>query len=86
MNQNGQLVLNLRPRAVDDGKKNCRLTCTCTDEYKEFAEKIARLRKTTVSELIYEYILEGMKNDIANIFLPAPHLDKRLREIISKNF
>jgi len=81
-----QLTLDLRSRVVDDGKKQHRLTCTCSQEFKEFVEKVARLRKTTVSELIYEYVLQGMKDDIANIFLPAPHLDKSLREILSKNF
>lgn len=81
-----QLILNLRPRVVDDGKKQHRLTCTCSEEFKEFIEKVARVRKTSVSELIYEYILDGMKADITNIFLPAPHLDRSLREILSKNF
>lgn len=83
---NDQLVLQLRPRAVDDGKKTARLTCTCTEDFKDFVEKIARLRKTTTSELAYEYILAGLRNDITEIFLPAPHLDKSLREIVAKKF
>ena len=81
-----QLRLNLKPNAVDDGKKTHRLTCTCSEEFHEFVERIARLRKTTVSELLYEYVLEGMRGDISNIFLPAPHLDKSLRELLAKNF
>ena len=79
-----QLVLNLRPRVIDDGKKLCRLSCTCSDDFKEFIEKIAKLRKTSISELIYEYALDGMKKDITEIYLPAPHLDKTLREVLAK--
>jgi len=79
-----QLLLNLRPRVIDDGKKMCRLSCTCSDDFKDFIEKIARLRKTTISELMYEYVLDGMKKDITEIYLPAPHLDKTLRQIIAK--
>lgn len=84
MNISDQLVLNLRPRVIDDGKKLCRLSCTCSDDFKDFIDKIARLRKTTVSELIYEYALDGMKKDITEIYLPAPHLDKTLRDVLGK--
>ena len=86
MMSDSQLTLDLRPRAVDDGKKTPRLTCTCSDDLKEFVEKIAGVRKTSTSELMFEYVLDGIKNDITNIFLPAPHLDKSLREILSKKF
>ena len=81
-----QLTLNLKSIVVDDGKKTHRLTCTCSEEFHEFVDKIARIRKTTVSVLLYEYVLEGMRGDITNIFLPAPHLDKSLRELLDKKF
>lgn len=81
----GQILLNLRPRVIDDAKKLSRLSCTCSDDFKEFVEKIARLRKTTISELLYEYALDGIKKDITEIYLPAPHLDKTLRDIVGKS-
>ena len=64
-------LLNLRPRVIDDAKKLSRLSCTYSDDFKEFVEKIAKLRKTTVSELLYEYALDGIKKDITEIYLPA---------------
>ena len=67
---------------VDPNKKTERIAVACSEDFKEFFQRFCKLLKTNESELAQRYILEGMKNDLANIFLPQPHLDKSLREIL----
>ena len=81
-----QLKLNFRPLVIDTGKKSSRLTCSCSDEFTDLVEKIAAMRNVSKSELIYEYIVIGLKGDVGEIFLNAQHLDKPVREFINKKF
>lgn len=75
-----------RPLADDPGKKTDRITVTCSSEYKEFVDLFCRVRGISTSELCHRYILEGMRGDLANLFMAQPHLDKKLKDILKKNF
>lgn len=80
-----QLSLDFTPR-VDTSKKTQRITVTCSDEFKEFFDKFCNSRGLSPSQLGYHYILEGMKNDLGNMFFAQPHLDESLRELLQKKF
>jgi len=67
-----------------DGKKEYRIPTAVSQELKEFVELMARKQGTSVSELTHRYIVNGLKNDIANVFMPEPHLDKTLRDVLAK--
>lgn len=89
MSTNGaQLKLDFSPRPVmgDPGKKTERVTFTCSQEYKEFLDLFCRQTGNTASELCHRYILEGMRDDLARLLMAQPHLDKSLRELLSKKF
>ena len=83
-----QLTLDFshqRPLCSDDpGKKTERITITCSSEYKDFVDLFCRVRGSTVSEICHHYILEGMRADLATLFMAQPHLDKSLRDILEK--
>ena len=70
----------------DPGKKTERITITCSGEYKDFVDLFCRVRGATVSEICHRYILEGMRADLATLFMAQPHLDKSLRDILEKKF
>jgi len=70
---------------VDPNKKTERVAVACSTEFKDFFKMFCTILKSNESELAYRYILEGMKEDLANIFMAQPHLDKSLRDIL-KNF
>ena len=73
-----------RPKRRDDGKKMERIPVACSSDLKEFVARMATIQGSTVSEIAHRYIVEGMKNDLANIFLPEPHMNKSLRDVLSK--
>ncbi|MBN1545729.1 MAG: hypothetical protein JW902_03625 [Syntrophaceae bacterium] len=70
--------------AFQDGKKEQRIPTAVSQELKEFVELMARIQGTTVSEMTHRYIVDGLKNDLAKIFMPEPHLDKSLRDVLAK--
>lgn len=74
------------PLIPDPGKKTERLTFTCSSEYKEFFDLFCRVQGSNISELCHRYILDGMKADLANMFMAQPHLDSTLTEILKKKF
>jgi hypothetical protein len=86
MSNSQQITLDFSrpPLLASDGKKECRISITCSEQFKEFFDLMVRTRGTTVSELGYVYLLNGMKNDLASIFLSHPHLDKSLRELMKQ--
>lgn len=84
MNQQIKLDFSKKNIAVDDGKRINRITITCSDQFKGFFDLMVKARKTSVSELGYEYLLTGIKNDLSSVFLAQPHLDKSLRELMGK--
>lgn len=67
-----------------DGKKEKRIPVAVSEELKEFVELMSRKQSVSVSELTHRYIVEGLKNDVAKIFMPEPHLDKTLRDVLEK--
>ena len=69
-------------QAPDTGEIAERVTIGCSVEYKAFVELFASVRECTVSELCHRYVLDGMREDLANLFMAQPHLDKSLREIL----
>ena len=69
-------------RAPDTGEIAERVTIGCSGEYKTFVELFASVRECTVSELCHRYVLDGMREDLANLFMAQPHLNKSLREIL----
>jgi hypothetical protein len=82
-----KIQLNLDFSAVQhpsDGKKLEKIPVACSDELKSFVSKMADLQKITVSELAHRYIVEGLKEDVVRLFIPEPHLDKSLRDLLSK--
>lgn len=81
-----QLTLDFSKRSIaaEDGKKERRITITCSEEFKEFFDLMVKARRLTASELGYEYLLDGMKDDLSSVFLARPHLDKSLRELMKR--
>lgn len=82
-----KMQLNLDFSAVQhsqDGKKLEKIPVACSDELKSFVSIMAQRQGVTVSELAHRYIVEGLKEDVVRLFIPEPHLDKSLREIMSK--
>lgn len=79
-----QLSLNFSKSKITSGKKLSRIPVACSEEFKSFVEMVARILDVSTSELSHRYILEGMQRDIGNIFMSEPHLDKSLKQIISK--
>jgi len=82
----GQISLDFsRARSsLQDGKKDVRIPTAVSLELKEFVELMARVQGTTVSEMTHRYIVDGLKNDVAKKFMPEPHLDKTLRDLLTK--
>ena len=68
------------------GKKTERITMTCSSEFKSLVDLICKLTGQSVSEIGFRYFIEGIKGDLGNMFMAEPHLDKKLSDIISKNF
>ena len=81
-----QLALNFSKKSIttDDGKKACRISITCSEQFKEFFDLMVKARRSTVSALGYEYLLDGMKDDLSSVFLAQPHLDTSLRELMKR--
>lgn len=81
-----QLKLDFSKSAlrVPDGKKMQRIGIACSDDFKSLFHQVCRLRGRTESEVGFQYLLEGVRKDIADIFMPEPHLDKSLRESIKE--
>jgi len=81
-----QLTLNFSKvtPADEDGKKLKRIGIACSDEFKELFDMVCKLRGATPSELGFEYVLRGMKDDLVNVFMPQPHMDKSLKEAIRR--
>jgi len=69
---------------IDQGKKTARLTCSCSDEFMEIIEKIATIRGITRSELMYEYVVRGIKADVGHVFMGADQLEKPLKALLTR--
>jgi hypothetical protein len=80
-----QLMLDFQPR-IASGKRTERLTVTCSSDFKGFVDMICRLTGESVSEIGHRYFLHGIKEDVGRIFMAEPHLDKRLSDLLHKNF
>ena len=78
-----QLQYNFKPK-IATGKKTERITITCPEEFKQILDLIANMTDSTTSELGFRYCLAGIQADLGTLFMATPHLDKSLREIISK--
>lgn len=78
-----QIKIDLQPMTIDQGKKTERLTCSCSEDFLLFVEKMASMRNLTRSELVYEYVVMGLKRDVGSIFLGAQHLDKPIRDLLN---
>ena len=76
-----QIKIDFRPKALI-GKKNQRITITCSDDFKTIIEKIAQLLNTDASKLGHRYFVEGIQRDLGLIFMAEPHLESRLKDII----
>lgn len=84
-----QINLDFSPNPInniDPAKKSERIAVACSTEFKDFFQMFCKITHTNESELGYRYILDGMKNDLANIFIAQPHLDKSLADILRKRF
>lgn len=81
-----QLKLNFstKPLINDAGKKTERITFTCSTEYKEFLDLFCKATGNNISELCHRYMLDGMRNDLASLFIAQPHLDTSLRDLLKK--
>ncbi len=71
-------------RHPEEGKKLDRIPVAASEELKSFVTKMASMQRISTSELVHRYIVEGLKEDIVRLFIPEPHLDKSLREILDK--
>lgn len=80
-----QLKLPLNKTSISTGKKDQRITITCSEKFKELVDFIAKLTDANPSELGQRYFLEGMMKDMGQMFMTEPHLEKTLREILQKN-
>jgi len=72
-----------RPQ-IQESKKDARIPIAASPEFKEFVEMMARKLGVSTSELGHRYFVEGLQRDVAETFLPEPHLDKSLREVMAK--
>ena len=71
-------------RHHEEPKKLDRIPIAASEELKTFLRIMAEKQGITSSELAHRYIVEGIRNDFAKIFMPEPHLDKSLRDVLSK--
>lgn len=79
-----QLSLDFSKQKIVSGKKTSRIPIACSEEFKSLVDLVAHLLDSSTSEISHRYILEGIQRDIGNIFMTEPHLDKSLRQIVSK--
>jgi hypothetical protein len=84
MTEQLKLDFNRNRSMRDAGKKTERITFTCSPEYKDFLDLFCKATGNTLSELCHRYMLDGMRNDLANIFITQPHLDTSLRDLLKK--
>ena len=80
-----QLNLPLNKNCLSTGKKDQRITITCSEKFKELVDFIAKLTDTDPSKLGQRYFLEGMMKDLGEMFIAEPYLESTLREILQKN-
>ena len=78
-----QLNLSFDKPIISNGKKDQRITITCSERFKELVDFIASLTNSSPSEMGQKYFLEGMMKDIGNMFMAEPHLEKTLRQILN---
>lgn len=78
-----QLKLDFTPR-VAAGKRTERITVTCSSEFKRLVDLICSFSGESVSELGHRYFLNGVRDDIGRFFISEPHIDKTLREVLSR--
>ena len=84
MNQQPILNLPFNHPKILMGKREKRITVACSDEFRQVFELVARIQNSNPSELGFRYLLEGLKNDLGNMFMYEPHLDSTLRNILNK--
>ena len=78
-----QMSFNFAPR-ITTGKRTERLTITCSHEFKQFVEQICKITNESISEIGQRYFIEGIRDDVGNIFMSEPHLSKPLSELLHK--
>jgi len=83
-----QLGLDFSKRKIpaDSGKRLCRLTVSCSEDFQAFLDLLVAKLGTDRSKLMHRYIVEGMQRDLAELLMPQPHLDESLRKILSRGF
>ena len=79
-----QLSIPLNKPSISTGKKDQNITIRCSEKFKELVDFIAKLLDSNASELGQRYFLQGMTQDIGQMFIAEPNLDKTLREILEK--
>lgn len=78
-----QLKLDFSSPRIIQGKKTQRLTITCSDEFKSVVDLLCRLTGQSVSEIGQRYFLSGMQNDLGNVFMAEPFLERKLHDLIT---
>lgn len=71
---------------IDNGKKLKRLSFTASDDLQEFLDMLVDKLGTDRSNYIYNAVVEKMRQDLAKLLLPQPHLNKSLSEILKNGF
>lgn len=79
-----QVKLSFNTPVISTGKKDQRITITCSEKFKELVDFISNLTDSSPSEMGQRYFLEGMMKDLGQMFIAEPHLEKPLREILQK--
>ena len=77
-----QLKLDFSKPRIVQGKKTERLTITCSTEFKSVVDLLCRLTGQSVSELGQRYFIAGMQNDLGNVFMAEPFLEKKLSSLL----
>lgn len=76
-----QLPFDFAPKPIpaDFGKKVERIPISCSAEFKTLFQAFARaMRSESDSALGFRYLIEGMQNDLGNVFLKNPEIIQTL--------
>ena len=80
------MKLDFSPTPLMTGKKTERITVTCSSDFKGLVDMICRFTGQSVSEIGHRYFIAGIQGDLGTLFMAEPHLDKKLTDLIKKNF
>jgi len=73
------------PKLINDGKKKTeKVTFAPSSKLKEFLNDMASFLGVTAAELVYRYVVEGLRNDVMLYACPHPHLDESVCESLKK--